>query len=245
VKTKAFLITLLWLWLLPCAVWAQGVPAFKARQDLLDFYRSNYIQNLGSMQELDVFRDGTVSHGFISLHGTSTTVRTDPLALAQELASGVTFLFQIPADYQWVVGQGGLLERKPIETIDTWKNVVMGLQIDGVLLEDGYVSIMVDEQGRLRTLTISVPRLRPETVTTVRSTPIAPAVAQARISADANTLPEGNLFNIKPNTALTFVDFRKIALAREPFVVYRTTVNRAYYTVNGKTGAVTRVSTMR
>lgn len=242
-NARAFFIVLLLL-LLPSTSWAQGVPAFKERQDLLDFYRQFFIQNLGRMQELDVFKDGTVLHGFIKVGGTSTNTHTDLIGLAQNLTTTVRTFFAIPNDYQFVVLQGGFMELKPIETIDARKRVKMVLTIDGVPLENAFVQIMVDEQGHLRTLTISVPRLRPEIVTSVRGTLLTASQAQGRIQTDANALPAGNLFNIKPNTPLTFVDFRKVAVAREPYVLYLARVNRAEYTVNAKTGAVTKVSSM-
>ena len=237
----SFLVLML---LLPGIAGAQGVPASAERSDIFQFLRQFFMQNPSRMQEFDVFKDGTVLHGFIQMSGTSTNTHTDLVGLAQNIASSTKFLFSIPADYQFVVLQGGFMERKPIETIDTWKTVKMILAIDGVPLENAFVQIMVDDQGRLRTIAISVPRLRLEIVASVRGTLLTPSQAQARIQTDANALPAGNLFNIKPNTPLTFVDFQKIAVAREPYVLYQTIVNRASYTVNAKTGAVTKVSTM-
>ncbi len=241
-RTKALLVVAL---LFPADAWAQGLPSDQAAQELFQFYSKSFIQSPGPMSEFDIFKDGPVAHGFINLGGTSTTVTTDPIALAQNIANTATFFFGIPNDYRWMVKEGGIDERKPIETIDTWKSVIMTLTIDGVPIEDAYTDIMLDDQGRLRRLTISVPRLRPEIVASVRGTLLTPEAARSRIQADANALPPGNAFNIKPNAPLNFVNFRKIAIARDPYVLYVTTVNRANYTVNAKTGAVTKVSTMR
>jgi hypothetical protein len=239
---KALFVVLL---LLPSSAWTQGVRSDQTAQDLFQFYTKNFIQSPGPMSEFDIFKDGTVFHGFINLGGTSATITTDSVALAQNIANTATLFFGIPGDYRWTVRQGGFFERKPVETIDTWKSVILDLTIDGVPLENAYTDIMLDDQGRLRRLTISLPRLRPDIVASVRGTLLTPEAAQARIRTDANALPAGNLFNITPNAPLTFVDFRKIAIAREPYVLYMATVNRAWYTVNAKTGAVSKVSTMK
>jgi hypothetical protein len=240
---KTFLIA---LFLFPSATWAQGVPAFAQRSDLFRFYQQFFIQNPERMgQEFDVFIDGTVLHGFIQMSGTSTNTHTDLVGLAQNIANTALTFFAIPSDYRFVLEQGGFAERKPVEMIGTWKNVRFALMIDDVPLENAYVSIMVDDQGRLRTLTIRIPRLRPEIVASVRGPTIDLFGAAVAIRLDTNQLPERNMFNIKPNTDLNYVNFRKVAIASEPYILYQTRVNRAEYTVNAKTGAImVRASTI-
>jgi hypothetical protein len=241
---KAFLIGLL---LLPGVAHAQGVPAEKQIQDLFQFYRQFFIQNPGMMQDFKLLKDGTVLHGFIQMGGTSTNTHTDLVGLARNIGTSATTFFAIPADYQWKVREGGFVGRKAVENIGmSTRNVIMDLMVDDVPLEDGYIEIMVDEQGRLRTMTIKVPRLRPEIVSSVRGPTIDAFGAAVAIRLDANQLPPNNIFMITPNTDLSYVNFRKVAIAKEPYVLYKTRVNAAEYVVNAKTGEIiVRASTMR
>jgi hypothetical protein len=242
--TRALLIA---LFLLPGGAQAQGVPADKEVQDLFQFYRQCCIQVTSSMQQFDLVRDGAVLHGFIQMGGMSNTPTADPVALARNIASTVTTFFAIPGDYKWRVREGGFSEREPVEDVGMgMRNVIIDLMIDDVPLEKGYIETMVDEQGRLRTMTIQVPRLRPEIVAAVRGPTVDAFAAAVAIRLDANALPANNEFMIAPNTDLNYVDFRKVAIAKEPYVLYKTRVNAAEYVVNARTGAIVkRASTVR
>jgi hypothetical protein len=235
--TKAFLMVLL---LLPSTTLAQGVPAYGERSDLFQFYMNNFLQKPGMMQEFDVFKDGDVLYGFINLHGTSTSATQDPIELARTVTGHVRRQFAIPNEYQWVLEQGGFYNVPPVRTIADLKMVQFTLTIDGVPLEDANVQVMVDEQGHTRTISISIPRLRPEIVKAVRGAKMTPAEAQAAVRADAKALPHGNKFSIDPskNVDWEHADLKKVALARPPYVLYTCMVDGALYTVNATTGKV-------
>jgi hypothetical protein len=235
-NTKVFLLVLLFL---PPAAWAQDVRADKEAQDLFQFYRKFFIQNPAQMAELDVFKDGTVLHGFLSISGKSTSTHTDLIGLAQNVGNTVRTFFSIPNDYQFVVEQGGLGERPAIMLLGgDRRNVTLALTIDGVPLKRAFVQTMFDMEGHLRSIVISLPRLRPEIVAAVRGPTIDLFGATVAIRLDANQLPEKNPFDITPNTDLKYVDLKKVALAQEPYIVYECLVEAARYTVNAKTGAV-------
>jgi hypothetical protein len=72
-------------------------------------------------------------------------------------------------------------------------------------------------------MSISVPRLRPEIVSSVRGPTIDAFGTAVAIRLDANQLPPNNFFMITPNTDLSYVNFRKVAIAKEPYVLYKTT----------------------
>jgi hypothetical protein len=234
----ARLLLLIAVVVFPMTSWAQGVPAFAQRQDLLSFYSKFFIQNLGRLQTLDVFRDGTVLHGTLRIHGISTSTTTDPVTVAQNVANSVRAFFAIPNDYQFVVLQGGFDERLPIQPIGNWRQVGFVLQIDGVRLEGAFVAVMFDAEGKTRSIDIGIPRLRPEIVAAVRGPTITPFEAAVAIRLDANSLPPKNKFMITPNTGLKYVDFMKVALPEPPYIIYQSVVNSALYRVNAKTGAI-------
>jgi|SRR3990167_8722997 len=238
-STKAFLTVLL---LLPSVAMAQGVPADADAIKLFMFYHKNYIQNMGSMQQLDIFRDGPVLQGFIQLSGIGTTTATTPakvMAAAQGVADDVRERFAIPADYRWVVEEGGLRNRKPIEmTASDRRSVAFMLMIDKVPVKRALIEVTFDMEGRTRIITISVPPLRPEIVAAVRGRSITPDQARAAIQADADTMPPVNDMMIAPKKPVKLVDLKKVAIPKPPYIVYETYLEAAHYTVDATTGKV-------
>ena len=69
-------------------------------------------------------------------------------------------------------------------------------------------------------------------MSSVRGPLKTPLDAAVVIQFDANALPPNDEFMITPNTTVDYVDFRKVAIAKDPYVLYKTRVNAAEYIVN-------------
>jgi hypothetical protein len=184
------------------------VPAFGERLDLFDAIRARFLSTFDPMNEVEIFRDGTVLHGAFRFSGQSTTTPTVPLTVAQNVLATVRTRFAIPASYQFQLDQGGLGERQAVQPMGTWRSVAYFITVNGVQLDRSYVEVQFDETGRMQQVRAMIPRLRPEIVEAAHDTAvITPFHAAVFIKFDADALPAKNEFGITRGKETKFFEF--------------------------------------